>query len=820
MDFLVEPENPPYKLEMKAYTDLYLPHHFIFWSDETDDYTNMFGPKPECDDEYLELVTKHVAALSRQLLTDEEILEDPPIDQIYRPIASNGFDAFGGKKSPEWELELDNPDGDFLENTMIGARSMAPKRPGEVRDIGIQTPQSLRMHRIIMWPLQRACRRIKGCPHGRPNDQLEKIVTTIGENSSRWYMRDYMKSGMTIPHAVIRAVFAGFYERRPDMIEIAAGFWEEQQLFFKEGDTWELKRPTTGSPLGMFVEGYTLLQYAIHQINVDSVDVPSRAYHFSATNDDMVVGSSSIEALEAYQYADIITNNALGMAYKSTKSGISDLGFVYCETYWFNERIVTKDSLFSGAMIGAKYAETVGIAKDFCYAMCLAAGRVTPPMEQALIEVRSEFQPEFCEDEKGWPYLFGGWYPCIRDGLDESHLWYDGNLMAAAAYWACRVKLRSKGKLDDKPHLALGRAYRIRLLREPEQYEDFVDLIPFLGTKKALKRHYRKAQKQPDEVRQEFLKLHRLRRERFESFLNGKADMPDPLVGYLDRHPAAKLQGLPGLRTKKAMDILKEPSNAIRFNSTEHWLGAMRSMGIIDYQGTNRMYVGETIKQIWRWGITSPMSYKYLAVSDQGCSIKLLRGRYKGVTELFDRTGHAFVSYGEDDFIPPCTKLWPYMKRSSLRTLIRAYSTCVKNGWTFADDSQFLQCGMIFDRMNRDMALRRQEELSMPQPDEEEVIPDVRVEKFYPSLEELFCDILREQFPPGFNILEHIRSTMTFLGDSSMLPSSLAKESLEGGDVPGEVLDDNASTDNEQSQHPYDEDSDLEDPFDVLESWQ
>jgi hypothetical protein len=142
-DFVTEPDIKP-SFEMQSYDGAYFPYDFIFFKDTVDDYQAMFGTV-EDSAEALELVEQIVAEMSEQLLSDEEIMSDPPIEEIYRPIATGGFD--GEKSVPEWELEFDSPGNDYEDEILVCLRSQAPKRPSEFRDIGIMKPSSLRFHR-------------------------------------------------------------------------------------------------------------------------------------------------------------------------------------------------------------------------------------------------------------------------------------------------------------------------------------------------------------------------------------------------------------------------------------------------------------------------------------------------------------------------------------------------------------------------------------------------------------------------------------------------------------------------------------------------
>jgi hypothetical protein len=554
MNYVSDPEPLKYP-HMKTYDDAYNPAHFIFWKETSDDYTWMFRKNlPDIDEEVLSEVRDILADLSQELLSDSEITAPVPKTDIFMPVSSGSFDPGIGKSAPNWEIEYDSPEWDYEESRMIAKRSLAPKRPGETRDIGILTPASMHRHRRFMFFLQMACRRIRGCPYGQDMDKVDRIVTAFSKAGEFYYMRDYTKSGMTVPHPVIRAVFEGFYRRRPDYGEMAARWFENGQLYFAD-DMACPSHTTSGAPLGLFVEGYTLLQYAIHRINMGSF---ARRCSFSATNDDMLVAFRTLDDCLSYIDIDIVTNTNLGMVYKDTKSGWAQHSFVYCEEYFVDGKRQDKSSLYAGALLGAIKAVNIVQAKQFAHSVLLACPEITPKIQIALSAVIGSFPYEFDCREGRWPYLFGGWLPQVRQGVDFSYDFYNGDFIAAAAYWASRQTLRKEQGLSTDPHLVIGRVLGIRLLNKPEGHlADLVDLIPLFGTKKTMKRHYMKAQSHPRTIANQYQSLYDLRQKAFNNYLTGKWDCPSVCEEWLIRHPNSVIRtSMPGLEFKQCVDVL------------------------------------------------------------------------------------------------------------------------------------------------------------------------------------------------------------------------------------------------------------------------
>jgi len=686
---------------VSSYSDHYIGYHFIFWKEaDPEDYLAMMGLPPDTGDDIFEEIKQFAAEISAKYMSDEEIHESPPDDYIFRPVATGGFT--GEKTMPEWEIEYDSPYGDIEEEILCCARSTAPKRPGETRDIGIQKPSSLRYHRRIMWNLKRICGRISGCVYGKSSDYIRDVVSRIGKHNDFFYMRDYTKSGMTIPHRAIRAIFEGVYQRRPDFGNKAASFFERQQLYFKNGDEYEMTRPQTGSPLGMFVEGYTILQYVIHQINL--VNLPpgsARQLSFSATNDDMVVGSKNKRLIEHYNNVDINVNSEIGMSYKDTKSGISENRFVFCEEYWIDDHIDTKDALFSITLIGAKYCNSVHHAKEYSNALLMSAGELTPLLVSTLREVQTHWGPEFHEDEFNWPYLFGGWLPQIQGGVDTSIRWFNGDLRAIAGYWATRTKLSKKGKLDEKPHLALGRKSNIKLVAEPDDIPDWVDLVPYLGSKRTLKRHFRLAHSAPREISTEYRIMQSHRINMYNGILSGKFEKEDIMKDWLVRHPNSYiLDSMPFIQTEDSYTCIQGPRYGVRDNSEKMRLLWLQSEKYIEVD-----HIGVTssaAKRMAHAGIIERCKYKVIPLGKSGISSWVLSNHPRNFYEFYRRTGKTILSVSDTDQPFKYTNLWGYMPWASLLSTIRMWDVMVKHEHRPPDIKMFLKWSDYHFRLSKE----------------------------------------------------------------------------------------------------------------------
>jgi hypothetical protein len=766
LKYVTDPD-PISFVPMKDYHGAYNPAHFIFWQEDSDDYTwmlrdNVHVPDPEILDELRNICSD----LSEELLSDAEIMQNVPKTEIFMPVSSGSFDPALGKSLPNWEAEYDNPNWDYEEPRMVAKRSLAPKRPGETRDIGILTPASMHRHRRFMFFLQMACRRIRGCPYGQDMDKVARVIDVFRRSGPWYYMRDYTKSGMTVPHPVIRAVFEGFYRRRPDYAEMAASWYENGQLHFSSDP--DVKHPTSGAPLGLFVEGYTLLQYAIHRMNKGMCSLSTT---FSGTNDDMLVSFKSEEDCIHYIHVDMVTNSNLGMAYKDTKSGYAYKSFVYCEEYVKDSRLLDKSSLFAGAVLGGIKAVNIVQAKQFVHSVLLACKSITSVIELAVNMVIGSFEPEFDDRESRWPYLFGGWYPQVKCGLDYSYDWYNGDLIASAAYWAARQTLKKEKSLSSEPHLVIGRVLGIRLLKKPEGHlSDLVDLIPLFGTKKTMKRHYMKAQNHPRTIANQYQSLFDLRQKAFNNYLNGKWELPSVDENWLIRHPNSVIRTkMPGLEFKKCIDVMPVITG-LPNSRLDMKLHLLAKTGNIDWVSDIRLRPTH-IRMICD-GITGHSGLVYL--TEDGALLSSHISQLRGLEDLAMSTSLTISNFYGDKRNILLSRAWIFSK---VPRIVDLYRLADLLGTKMGGDITTMECAMQAADLMDKLQAKKSEEIS-----ETEILKDQEPEDISGLLElaEYILGALRQvgadSDTAAASFLERIQGSVmsekldTRLGDKSLYP--------------------------------------------------
>jgi hypothetical protein len=430
----------------------------------------------------------------------------------------------------------------------------------------------------------------------------------------------------------------------------------------------------------------------------------------------MVVGSSDPLAIAEFNDYDVRFNSELGMAYKDTKSGISWTRFVFCEKYWNRNHIASKERLFAGSIIGANQTYNAFHAKEYIYSVLLSAHESTSLMEQAIREVQARVGFEFHEDEFNWPILFGGWLPMIKNGIDHSIEWYDGDLRAIAGYWATRQRLKRHPKLGSKPLLAIGRKFEMTLVAEPDQIKNWVDLVPFLGTKRTLERHYRRSYHAPKIVAKEYSKLADIRQKTYFDILKGRLDAPSVLEGYLERHPNTYiLDNMPYIETEESDFWIPKPRYGMRDISLYTKLASMQKKGWITVNSRPPIPLSGTAIQFADVGITEKCSMPRLHFGKSGVSSWILANQPRGYLSWCERTGKVITNVNDDDCILKSVPGWRYFPHSSLLTVTRWYNYLVGANRRDPTDEDWLWAANAAQKIGREDHTNFEDEITESQ---------------------------------------------------------------------------------------------------------
>jgi hypothetical protein len=462
---------------------------------------------------------------------------------------------------------------------------------------------------------------------------------------------------MTIPHPVVEAVLRGFYRRDPARADKVVKLFLRSVVYLKDGEEWTSYHPSTGFPLGMFVEGYTLLQYAINRYITSQT---GKVLPFDAVNDDMIVGSRDKEAVESWRNHDLAVQQDLGMSVKGSKTAITTDRFIYCEEYWDGDGIIPKDCLFALAILGAKYAVNVVHAKELVNSLIVSAGYFSSNIRKAVIEVQNSYHYEFSPEEVKWPYLFGGWWPCYRDGLDSSIEWRTGDCVADAAYWACRERIKLTKELKTSATLAFGRKRFLTLLEMPTREQDILALQPLFGSKRCLRAYYQLLNRAPREVKRKYHSLYMARQRTFRNFMTGREDMPNVTQGYLRRHPNSVIvRGMVGVQYTSDTWMVSNPRTLICLNSVDAKLIALANQGLISVSLPSKVTPSQ--KELFCSGITEELKCPRYPMPFSGMPLSFLQGGLKGVFDFYNRTKLGIAAIDDDDGGYQMSKHWLYI---------------------------------------------------------------------------------------------------------------------------------------------------------------
>jgi hypothetical protein len=271
--------------------------------------------------------------------------------------------------------------------------------------------------------------------------------------------------------------------------------------------------------------------------------------------------------------------------------------------------------------------------------------------------VQSCFSYEFTPNEIDWPYIFGGWLPQYKSGIDYSIEWFDGDMIAAAAYWAAREDIHVPKMYDDFSHMTMGRALEVSLLDIPKGYNpNFVDLVTLFGNKETLQRHYLRASISPKAVAREYAGLAKKRIRTFEAFVQGRKEIPPVLDNWLVRHPNSYIPlYLPGVQFGEVEKVSKY-SSGLPHNQYLPKLLFMQKKGIIAVRGN--MGLRPTHIHFMSMGFSSSIDGETFYVPPQGLSEWVLRTLPRGLHKLYEEHHVTISLLNDDDRTVKCSALW------------------------------------------------------------------------------------------------------------------------------------------------------------------
>jgi len=452
----------------------------IFWDLTSDDHKYMFYEGTEdllCDDGLLGTFRVSLSAV----LPDSATIVEDVFDQ-YKTGSAKSFrpEEPDRKRDPEW-LQLY---GEYLpkdEYAMAKVKGvLIPKCAGETRDGVTMPPGTKRLLTKVGKAISQLIgrgpyrkRHPTGMEYSEVHGKLEHLSCKYG-----WFLcNDFEKIGLTLPTYVIVATLSECYQ-----ITEYQPFLEAIKLFKEleyHNDT-EYLTILRGYCLGLFNEGMTLVQLALHHMSCSEIGVDHDGMFL---NDDAVVGFETKEDAMEYAIVDNSTCLALGIPRKDSKSFLSKGHFVFCEEY-FSDRYLPKNVLRSCAYNCCFYMPTIRMAKELYSSIAMNMGSD----ENKLLSLVEFWGYEFYEDEHLYPFEFGGWHHAFIEGYNIAANLYDNNFYCYWAYKAIRQKIKHKGKIGKMPTQPLGRAVdaQVGIPDEELLHDPLIGLEDIFGDKKAI----------------------------------------------------------------------------------------------------------------------------------------------------------------------------------------------------------------------------------------------------------------------------------------------------------------------------------------------
>jgi hypothetical protein len=423
----------------------------IFWDLKSNDSDYMFSVKKEDIVIEEDDMQRFSLAISSILPKKFSIKED--IFKEYNTSSAKSFNPFSesDRTRPEW-LEAFGEVYDDEEpcfNVVKGIQ--IPKCAGETRDgvtLHINTKRILTKVGSAISQLissEKGIRKLH--PSDMDNDEMDSRLEHLSSKYAHFFCKDFAKIGLTLPIPIISETLSSCYSITEYEPFLEAKNFFETLRFRKDGNERDIIR---GFCLGLFNEGMTLVQLALHKMNLDDSGLELDGMFL---NDDSVVGSETMDEIREYARHDEINCDALCIVRKDKKSFISTNFFVFCEEYYRDGDKIPKKCLRKYAYNSCYYMPTIRKAKEMYNSVCTQMG---PDIEK-LHDLMNVWGYEFFKTEAEAPFEFGGWFSSYRNGYNTALIQYYDN---SDWYWAWRSinqRLKSKGTIGDKPTQPLGR---------------------------------------------------------------------------------------------------------------------------------------------------------------------------------------------------------------------------------------------------------------------------------------------------------------------------------------------------------------------------
>jgi len=453
--FSVDPDDEEVNAWRKInhFHDVFPERHLIFWTeDDAEDYKYSMD-YVKTDDNLLKEYEEHLDFLIKDISIK-------PVRDFFLK-SEGGATASASTERYRGYAKLRSRLIDFSD-VMIGYRSLIAVGPANSRDAYVLEDSSTntvslisRLTSQIVNQLEASAMRTGQGVHTRLEKGSKKI-----EKGFYTYIRDFKKSGLTMPHKILDATIRRLVKRYPDFgFEYGTIFTNAKIRPSKEADASEQNLEINrGHGLGMCNEITTLIQCTIDSMTKQKLGTDHKI-HTDCFNDDFrAIGSLGV--LYRYQTIDREHLGRLGFVLSENKTAIIKGASVLLEEYdvcdkgldWSKKILqdMALDDIFEATnIVHAKY-----LARPLFYNFWLNDMNEELEKFAAVVEYWGyEFYPE----EAAYPSEMGGWadlqYMGRSVAMRDNFLEKGSVLKAMKAVKAENVKVtlpKLKGKRPEK----------------------------------------------------------------------------------------------------------------------------------------------------------------------------------------------------------------------------------------------------------------------------------------------------------------------------------------------------------------------------------
>jgi len=387
--------------KVSSYTDIFPERHLIYWDEEDpEDYKYM--------NEYLATDSEELAKYKDTLhLLLKDITLKPVPDFIIK--SEGGSSVIDDKLKFRGYKKLSSRDVNYS-HTMKGYRALIKVGPANMRDAFVLEEASLNSVTLLSKLTKQIVSKLKwsSMKSKSEEDYIQLRARRAIEKRYCSYIRDFTKSGLTLPHEVLNATRDVLMELYP-----GSGFEFMDVLFDlkirKDKSSKELLPVRRGHGLGMANEITTLIQCVLDEMNRNSINNPKDLITDIWNDDFRLIGL--YPSVQAYAIADLERCEKLGFDVKHQKTALLQGATLFLEEYYcaYEGHNWNKKILLELTLDNAYYAYNVTHAKF-----------LVRPDSTSLLEVEG-LGDRYFDLYKHWGYEFysrefffsndvGGWF--------------------------------------------------------------------------------------------------------------------------------------------------------------------------------------------------------------------------------------------------------------------------------------------------------------------------------------------------------------------------------------------------------------------------